>query len=224
MKKKFLFFLLLLVGLGLFVNVVDAEDGEAVPGEPVWEIIWEDDVSGQNLLVTGDDIQFNNYERPFRSGDMTYIPGLDIVEVRSGEDDEFYYFSLSVNDDSLDRIYVFEFDVDFDGRGDFAIKLENMNAVFQWQEGSFVYKDEDDDLGGLLPLEIEPTFNNGNGYESVYSVESGSIWMYWIRRSPDDASTIELAVNKDAFLYRNRFLWNGWVLDDFDSFLKKTIE
>ena len=175
-----------------------------IPRGVKWDVVGKDAISDQEGLVEGDDFVHTIFERPFQAQDMLYKPYVDIVEIKSGEDEKFYYFSIKLNGgdeyDSIGGSYGIEIDVDLDGRGDFLI-YSTYQYVKGWGNRVFVYEDFNNDVGGDNPTISESYLKSSDGYE--YPIHTNFLEFYndsvWKQRSPFEDYAIEFALNKEAF-------------------------
>ena len=80
--------------------------------------------AAEKRAVSGDKFSDNLYERPFTSGEMLYLPDVDIIFTSISSDENFYYFTIQLNDvdpttGKLSGMYGIELDRSLTGRGTF---------------------------------------------------------------------------------------------------------
>ena len=165
----------------------------------------------EKRAITGDNILNNLYERPFTSEEMVYQPDLNILTVSLASDDNFFYFTIALQDldpntGSLTGTYGIEFDRTQTGRGDVLVWVKNPAA--QWSTDSvMVYSDLNGVVGGTKPVVAEEGFN-GVGYDNT--IELGGDKITWARIAPDDPSTVQIAISHALLDNVEEFLWGAW--------------
>ena len=224
MKKViFVFSSLFLFGAIFLLGVVDADEGEIVPGEPEWFAKYYDDfVRDENYLKNSgidfdENFQFDVFERPFEKEEMLYRADFDIYKTSYAEDEDFYYFSIALNGSALGfdltGVYGIEIDLDMDGDGDFLI-LSRDDHKIAWNETMAVmFEDENDDVGS-----VNVEVGNGDGFETIivapdFDENDGVVWR---RRNHDEDFQVDFALKKSFFDNQAFFYWRPWVVDDFD--------
>lgn len=163
----------------------------------------------------------NNYlEIPTDLRGEAYIPELDIIKMEMGQDENWFYARLTMYSSEtevpvLDGVYGFEFDMDFDGRGDALVFVEFPSEfeVGEWHVmGVQAWADGNDDVGGETPVKADED-NPGDGYETMLFDQGlgGDPDMVWARLSPKVAGAVEFAM-KLSFLEDEDevFVWWGW--------------
>jgi len=106
----------------------------------------------EKRAITGDNILNNLYERPFTSEEMVYQPDLNILTVSLASDDNFFYFTIALQDldpntGSLTGTYGIEFDRTQTGRGDVLVWVTGPGT--EWSaDNLIVYSDPESTVGG----------------------------------------------------------------------------
>ena len=164
--------------------------------------------------TVGDFYQMNRMERPFSAEEMDYFGDLDITRVDLKYDAPWFYATFFLAEqlrEGVNTHYGLEFDLDIDGRGDFLVWAA-LPANAEWTtDGVQVLEDGDNDVGGVIPLQMEDPNINLNGYETVI-FDSGvgtDPDLAWVRRDPEETSQVQIAY-KDSFLGEDGFLWGAW--------------
>jgi len=165
----------------------------------------------ENRVLSGDNFLTNLYERPFTSQEMIYQPDLDIQTVDFAEDDNFFYFTITLFDldpdtGSLNGLYGIEFDRTLTGRGDLFVLTESPGG--DWTaENVTVFTDENSDVGGPQPL-IPDTGFSGSGYDAQETL--GGEAAAFSRIAPNDDSAVQVAVSKALLGNPEEFTWGAW--------------
>jgi hypothetical protein len=104
-----------------------------------------------------------------------------------------------------------EVDTDVDGRGDWLFYGMVPPSTEWTTDGVHVYKDSNNDVGGVSPMVSDAPHSSRDGYEDeVFNQGQGADPdTAWIRRAPDNPSHVQLAL-KYALLADNQFMWNVW--------------
>ncbi|MCI0459517.1 MAG: hypothetical protein L0Z62_21415 [Gemmataceae bacterium] len=150
-----------------------------------------------------------------------YHANLDIVRARAGFDDRFLYVSIELagldvrtadrtsTPEGLVYRYGLRLARQADGGGGFLVvadqpALKNSPATAFGQQGTFIYRDGDGDVGGTgldVTKQDRPAEVGGNGYEQVFASDGrteGGTRVVWVRTSPADARVVEFAINYSA--------------------------
>jgi hypothetical protein len=171
-------------------------------------------------VIAGDEFIRNQFERPFTSDQMTYVPDVDIVDFGITSDDQFFYIridlaGLDTETQSMTGLYGVEIDRNADGRAEIMLAaLPPYSAEFT-AENVVVLVDRDGDIGGTSPTRPDEEFN-GNGYDGVIFDLSQNIHpedpdLAWVRAIEGDESAIEIAYRKWIFKDGNEsFMWSVW--------------
>jgi len=181
----------------------------------------EESASFANKNVTaGDDFRKNQFERPFTTGEMTYLPDLDIVDFGITSDDEFFYIKIVVAgvdlvSQSITGNYGVEIDRNADGRAEIMVVARPPYTTEFSADHMLVLVDKDGDIGGAKASRPDEAFS-GNGYDGVIFDLSQNIHpndpdLAWVRVIPGDKPAIEIAYRKWIFKDGNEsFMWNVW--------------
>jgi hypothetical protein len=164
-------------------------------------------------VKTGDRFNVNQFERPFTSKDMAYLPYVDIKNMALTSDATFYYIQIELiglgkgNKLPLGT-YGAEFDQNMDGRAEFIVLASPPFSKDWTTNGVKFYFDTNGDVGGsrLYP----DAAYTGNGYETLL-FDSGNgpdpdlAWAHFVQSSKP---VVELALKRSVFDESGKFLWN----------------
>lgn len=173
--------------------------------------------SEQRRAPGGDRFTFGQFERPFNAESMdVYFPYLDIQEAFVGQDDQWVYAIITVkgtdSDGGLPGAYAVELDLDLDGRGDFFILASNP-ASTEWSTDRVrVWTDTNEDVGGTSVINADNSGVHGDGYETlVFDQGQGDDPdTAWARLSPDNPTTVHIAIKQSLLAGDNAFLAGVW--------------
>jgi hypothetical protein len=230
--KKYAFFVFVLIA-GVLLSSCAAKEEVAVevlptntpepteiprlmPGEPPEAERTLEDVDSsikaeEKRAITGDNILDNLYERPFTSEEMVYQPDLNILTVAFASDENFFYYTIALEDldsdsGTLTGTYGVEFDRTQSWRGDLLAWVKNPSA--QWSvDGVTVYDDPNGVVGGVKPIVAEEGFE-GMGYQNTLELVEDQV--AWARIAPDDPSAVQIAVSRALLGNVEEFLWGAW--------------
>jgi hypothetical protein len=192
-----------------------------IPGEPGARNSFLDDVNsalsaGDGGVTFGDIFRSGRYERPFQAQDMTYLPELDITHAEIAFDQDFFYFTIFLEDrppeDAQGDTYALELDFDRDGRGD-ELLIAQGPLTESWQtERVWMWSDENDDVGGQTPVVSDAAGQPGDGYENLvfdhgYGGDPDSAWA---RLDSEGDAAVQFAVKRDVLDAQSGFLWAAW--------------
>jgi hypothetical protein len=163
----------------------------------------------------GDAFIANLYERPFTRETMDYLSYLDITRAQFGYTEPFFYVTIFLQEappQGVEARYGIEIDASQDGRGEWLVmgKLPQYSA---WTtEGVQVWHDSNGDVGGAVPLRMEPYDPIRDGYDELLFDEGQGedADMAWIRRDPDHADRIQVAFKATLIEPQITFLWLVW--------------
>ena len=189
---------------------------------PEASLILEDSDSStkaeEHRTLSGDNFLNNLYERPFTSEEMIYQPDLDIQTVDFAYDDDFFYFTITLNSMNVDvwrltGAYGIEFDRTLTGHGDLIVWVEN--PTLEWSpKNVLALTDVNVDVGGPTPIYADEGFS-GNGYDKRLDLTGETI--AFARINPDNNQSVQIAVSQGLLEYPQEFLWGAWA----DGGLKK---
>ena len=159
----------------------------------------------------GDRFTFERFERPFNANTMdVYYPELDIVDTFVYQDTTWIYGTIKVVDRSAVSASPYRFamqlDIEVDGKGDWLILGLNPPSTDWTTNGVQVYFDTNSDVGDLTAM-LTDAQSKSDGFETlVFDQGKGDDTdAAWIRVSPNDANTVEIAVKRallgNPFLY-----------------------
>jgi hypothetical protein len=207
---------------GSTVKSMDIQMDEAqhttVPADVVPQGVTKDEIDTSLTeymkMATGDSLRLGILERPFSETDMVYHPETDLMNITVSEDDNFYYFSIEVND--VDQTagypsanYAIEFDTDKDLKGDFLLWAQGDDSTDWNTNNVYVLQDANKDVGGTTA--VLPDAGAGDGYETV--LFSPDVMddpdMAWKRIDPDMGNVVQLAIKKSV-LEPGLFYWKAW--------------
>jgi hypothetical protein len=157
-------------------------------------------IDAHKKMIPGGDTFVNDlFERPFNANTMdTYFPNYDIVDTQGFKDDTWGYATITLSgldaNNHLSGKYGVEIDLDKDGRGDFLILSSNPLSTNWTRRGVQAWKDSNGDVGGTVPI-VADEDSTGDGYETIIFNQGKSDFPKgaWVRISPDDPKTIDLA-------------------------------
>lgn len=165
----------------------------------------------------GDRFTFEQFERPFNADTMdVYFPNLDIIETYVYQDDLWIYGTIRVVDRSAVTVAPYRFamqlDVHLDGKGDWLVLAQNPPSTDWTTDGVQVYFDANKDVGSLTAMTADQAAG-GDGFEQmVFDQGKGDDPdSAWVRVSPDDANTVEIAVKRYLLGAPVAFMVNMWV-------------
>ena len=173
----------------------------------------------------GDAYGNGRFERPFTAEEMEYLPYIDIAQATmllDGEAEWVYASILLAESPSLGGgrqfFYGFELDIDLDGRGDVLIIAEKPEVQEWTAEGVRVWKDVNEDVGGLEPIKPDVPAG-GDGFETLLfdSGKGEDADMAWVRRSAEDKERIEFAFKLELVAEGEEkpvLLWGAWTFMD----------
>ncbi len=160
----------------------------------------------------GDRFTFEKFERPFNANTMElYFPELDIIDTFVFQDDTWIYGTIKVVDRSAVNVSPYRFamqlDTDANGKGDYLVIALNPVTTEWTADGVQVYQDANRDVGNLTAMVSDKNAPGGDGFESnLFDSGKGSDPdSAWIRVSPNDPNTVEIAVKRS--LLGNPFLY-----------------
>ncbi len=164
----------------------------------------------------GDRFAFEQFERPFNANTMdVYFPNIDIIDTFVYQDDTWIYGTVKVVDRAAVTTVPFRFamqlDIQVDGRGDWLVIASNPLSTEWTTDGVQVFFDANRDVGGSTPLITDKNVQS-DGFESmVFDQGKGDdADAAWVRVSPSDPNTVELAVKRSLLGSPPLYLINMW--------------
>ncbi len=164
-------------------------------------------------MAWGDSLRLGILERPFTQTDMKYYPETDLVGITVSEDENYYYFSLELNDVGDDGYpsanYAVELDLDKDLKGDYLLWVSGDDST-EWNQANVnVLQDANKDVGGAAA--VIPDAGAGDGYEKVvFSADvTDQADLAWKRVDPERPNVVQLAIKK-TLLEPGQFYWKAW--------------
>ncbi|MBI9047976.1 MAG: carboxypeptidase regulatory-like domain-containing protein [Anaerolineaceae bacterium] len=171
--------------------------------------------AGELRTNAGEYFAQNLYERPFNGDPMdTYFPDLDINRAVLNKSGNWYYETIQLTGTSpegdMRGYYGLEIDLDLDGRGDVLI-LGGQPGNDWSTDNVRVWQDTNNDVGDNMILASDPP-QSGNGYDKlVFDAGIGDDPdLAWVRRSPSDQNSVQLAFKPSAINSDAEFIWGAW--------------
>lgn len=168
-------------------------------------------------VIGGDRFTFEKFERPFNASTMdVYYSEIDIVNTLVYQDATWIYGIITLNQlqgNGLENVkYAIELDTDIDGKGDWLIIASKPSSTEWVVEGVQVFRDANKDVGGEQPMLTDNNPAAGDGFETIiFDQGNGSDPdIAWVRISPNDPNTIELAFKQTTLESPERYLINMW--------------
>lgn len=165
----------------------------------------------------GDRFTFEQFERPFNANTMdVYYPNLDIIDTYIFQDTTWIYGTIKVVDRSAAGVDPYRFsmqlDMHADGNGDWLILVSNPSSTEWTTDGVQVYFDANSDVGNLTAMLADEGAPGGDGFEQlVFDQGRGNDPdAAWVRISPHDANTVEIAVKRSLLGNPVAYLANMW--------------
>ncbi|MEW6569165.1 MAG: carboxypeptidase-like regulatory domain-containing protein [Chloroflexota bacterium] len=163
-----------------------------------------------------DNFDWNNYERPYTSEVMDYVPYLDLIRAELSADAPWIYVTLFLEEappPGAAARYALEFDLDLDGRGDWLITALLPPGSEWTTDGVRAYTDTNNDVGGPHPLRADPPPQPTDGYDRlVFDQGVGDDPdAAWVRRSPTNNEHVQIAFKHALIAFDNYLLWGAWV-------------
>ena len=190
-----------------------------LPGQP-GSSVWLAEASSKAYASEGRSVADAFFkmqlERPFTSQAMEYHGYLDVKRAELSVTSPFIYVTIFIEETppaAVNANYGIEFDTDQDGRGDWLV-YGLAPAGTDWTvAGVRVYHDTNNDVGGPTPLEDDGPLTTLDGYDEMLfnqGYETTDPDMAWIRRDPNNADRVQLAVKYSVIASANTFLWGVW--------------
>jgi hypothetical protein len=186
------------------------------PPEPANLAHWITDKSNEALASQhrangGENFDENQFERPFTSQTMDYLPDIDIIEVEFSRSGDWVFVNLIMSGQNpaggMKGVYGIEVDSNMNGRGDFIIYAVAPTSTTWSSVGVKAFEDTEQNVGGNAILISDPY--PGNGYETMLFDEGyiNDPDAAWARLSPSNASAVQLAFkyalirNNDKYMF-----------------------
>ena len=171
-------------------------------------------LASENRTI-GDNFDINLLERPFRADGMEYQPHLDITRAEWSTRSPWVYVSIHLEGappEGSDAHYGVEIDLDLDGRGDWLIWGPVPDGTDWSVSGVQALHDDNGDIGDARPMRAEKPPKSSDGYEQqVFDSGQGSDPdLAWVRRSPSNASHVQIAFKHSLIGLDEELLWNAW--------------
>jgi hypothetical protein len=189
------------------------------PPEPPKLTLWITDKSdlslaGQHRANGGENFDQNQYERPFTSGVMEYLPDLDITSAEFNRSGDWVFINLIMAGQNaaggMKGVYGIEVDSNMNGRGDFIIYVVNPTGTTWQTVGVKAYEDTNKDVGGSIPItsDIYP----GNGYDTLIFDEGylGDPDAAWARINPSNPSAVQLVFKHTLIRNNDKYMWGAF--------------
>ncbi len=167
--------------------------------------------------IGGDRFTYGRFERPFNANTMdVYFSQLDIVDTFVSEDDLWIFGTIKLQapdaSNALSGKYALELDTNLDGKGDWLIVATNPASTDWGVDGVQIFQDANDDVGGEMPTLTDTNLAVGDGFESVVfdQGQGDDADSAWVRISPSDPNSVEIAVKKSVLGDSKKYLINMW--------------
>lgn len=168
----------------------------------------------------GDRFSFEQFERPFNANTMdVYFPNLDILETSVYQDETWIYSTIKVVDRNAApagaHLYAAKIDRT-NGTGDWLVLVLNPSSTDWTTNGVQIYFDANSDVGSLTQMVTDKGAPRGDGFEKVIFDQGigedadGA----WVRVSPTDPNTVEIAVKRSLLGNPTEYLVNMWTGND----------
>lgn len=164
----------------------------------------------------GDRFTFERFERPFNANTMDiYFPELDIIDTFVYQDELWIYGTIQVVDRSAASASPYRFamqvDNEVDGKGDYLVIAANPPATDWTTNGVQVYFDSNSDVGDLTAMLTDEN-STSDGFEIlIFDQGKGDdADAAWVRVSPNDSNTVEIAVKRAVVGNPARYLVDMW--------------
>jgi hypothetical protein len=167
-------------------------------------------------ITTQDRFTYGQFERPFSANMESYFPQLDIINTSVFQDETWIYGRITIksydSNNSLADKYALVLDLDRDGKGDWLIITTNPTSKEWSVNGVQAFQDANKDVGGTTPLISDKNLTTGDGFEKlVFDQGKGDDPdSAWVRISPNDPNTIEIAVKRSVLGSPKYYLINMW--------------
>ncbi|MGD8760453.1 MAG: hypothetical protein PVJ07_09400 [Anaerolineales bacterium] len=191
-----------------------------MPGEPGASSAWATDRSSIDYAderrSVAEDFKRNLFERPFTAEVMDYEASIDLVMVSVDLASPWVYITLELEGpppEGASTYYGVEFDLDFNGRGEFLL-MGQVPAGTEWTTDMvFIYQDQNGDVGGDYPLVAEDPSPEVDGYEALIFEQGIGVDpdAGWIRRDPDEPNQVQLAIKWETLGSDTHFAFGGFV-------------
>ena len=165
----------------------------------------------------GDKFTFEQFERPFNANTMdVYFPELDIIDTLVYQDNTWIYGTIKVVDrgaaNSSPYRFAMQLDTNVDGKGDFLVVASNPPSTDWTTDGVQVYFDANSDVGNLTSMVADKDAPGGDGFEQMLfdQGKGNDPDAAWVRVSPDDTHTVEIAVKRSLLGNTDLFMANMW--------------
>lgn len=189
------------------------------PPEPANLAPWITDKSdeafaSQHRANGGENYDRNQYERPFTSGVMDYLPDIDIVSAEFSRSGDWVFINIITSGQNaaggMKGVYGIEVDSNMNGRGDFIIYSVNPTGTTWSTIGVKAYEDTNKNVGGSIPLtaDIYP----GDGFETLIFDEGyiNDPDAAWARISPTSGNTVQLAFKYALIRNNDKYMWGAF--------------
>lgn len=162
-----------------------------------------------------DNYDWSFLERPFTAEVMEYQPDLDLIRGELSFVPPWIYITIFVEDPppaGSQSVYAAEFDLDLDGRGDWLFAA----ALPQGPEWSTdrvrVYRDVNNDVGGVHPLRADAPPQATDGYEALVfdqgiGPDPDAAWARIPAGAPDH---VQIAFKHELIASDTQLLWGVW--------------
>jgi hypothetical protein len=162
-----------------------------------------------------DNYDWSFLERPFTSETMDYQPQLDLIRGELSLVPPWIYITLFLEDPPAagdEAVYAVEIDLDIDGRGDWLITAALPQAGDWSTDRVVVYRDDNNDVGGVRPLRSDAPPQASDGFETlVFDAGVGpdpdAAWARIPAGAPDQ---VQIAFKHELIASDTHLLWGAW--------------
>jgi len=186
------------------------------PGEvpPQWSFLTDRSSAplAKEGRTIGDYYPGNLLERPLNAEDLEYRGDLDIAPgAELALLEPWIYVTLRLAKPpapNQSAKYGVEFDLDFDGRGDYLLWSDAPQSTEWSREGIEIFTDVNKDVGGSDPMQHDES--PGDGYETLVlgggtGIDPDTAWMR--KAGDEDTFIIQYALKHTLFSMRRWFAW-----------------
>jgi hypothetical protein len=160
--------------------------------------------------LVGDHFNENKFERPYNANTQdVYFPNLDIVSGNAYEEGDWVYARLTMvgrdANNAFPGQFALEVDPELDGRGNFLVLATNPSSGDWTTDGVQVLLDSNGDVGGAKVLISDTAGSSGDGYDTDAGAD-----LAWVRLSPTDPNSIEMAFKASLLQGDDKFQMGFW--------------
>jgi hypothetical protein len=168
--------------------------------------------------IDGDDFAHNRFERPF-DDKLAFRPDLDIHAASLTHDSQWFYVTIGLDGVNtgqgvLAACYGIELDLNIDGRGEFVFWARPPFTTAWSREAMIVYGTSTNMVGGPQPVLSDAPWKGDTYNKIIFDGKNPSdLNAAWVRVSPADPKSLQIAFSAEVIQNPIRFLWNAWADD-----------